>query len=141
MKTLEGVSMPPDTGPSAPTKEPTQTSAKEGALDPGLTKEVVMLTLTVVVFLNPLTTKAPALPAVPHVPDVVDPFTDWTEPNAPCAKSGGAITGAMTTLVAVTVSPATDPSAPTSEPTQTLANEGELTPGSVKAVVVLTLTV
>jgi hypothetical protein len=108
---------------------------------PGSTKFVDALTFTVYVMvaIQVVTVKEPVAPAVPHVPVALEPFTDATVPNTP--RGIGVTGGATNTLVAVTVVPETEPTAPAISPTQTLANDGLLTPGSTKVVVDPTLTV
>jgi hypothetical protein len=67
-------------------------------------------------------------------------LTEDTVPKIPCGV-GGVATGATNTLVAVTVPLTTAPVAPAICPTQTLANDAELDPGSTKVVDVVTSTV
>jgi hypothetical protein len=136
------VTVEPAIEPDAPARSPTHTSAKDGELTPRCRKDVVVLTSTVsvVVLFHVVRVKVPALPATPQVPVVLDPFTAVTVPKTPCSR-GRLRTGAMNTVLAVTVPLETVPRAPAISPTHTSTKEGELTPGSAKVVDVLTSTV
>ncbi len=117
--------------PAARTLAPTQTSANEAEVTPLSLKVVdVAPTSTVSVVLLVGTVKSPAVPAVPQVPGVAEPFTDATVPDT-CWEPGGI----TVTDDAVTTSLEMGPTARTASPTQTSANEGALTPLSLKVVV------
>ena len=82
--TAVAVTVPLEMRPKAPTRPPTQTSAKLGVLIPCPANLVVVLTSTVKVCLcSPFKAKTPVVAVIPQAPVVVVPLTEATVPKTP----------------------------------------------------------